>query len=83
MPDPFRFSVVVLDSAGNEIQRIGSYGNMDSRGPDSPVPEPEIALGWPIATVCAHGRVYVADLVNRRVVSVRLEHAVTAECQID
>jgi len=82
VPDVFRFSVRVLDAAGNEITHFGAYGNMDSRGPKSPVPTPAIAFGWPISVECAGGRVFVADLVNRRVVAVRLEHAVSEECPI-
>ena len=82
-PDVFRFSVRVLDAAGNEITHFGAYGNMDSRGAGSLVPTPKIPFGWPISVECAGGRVYVADLVNRRVVSVRFEHAATAECSIN
>jgi hypothetical protein len=81
VPDPLTlFSVLVLDRAGNRIARFGAFGNMDCRGPGSPVPEPEIALGWPTQVDCALGRVYIADLVNRRIVSVRIEHAAEAEC---
>jgi len=82
VPDVFRFRVYVLDSAGNEITHFGSYGNMDSRGPGSPVPSPEIAFGWPLSVECAGGRVFVADLVNRRVVAVKFEHAAEATCSI-
>jgi len=83
VPDVFQFCVVVLDSAGNEITRFGSYGNMDSRGPGSPVPEPEIPFGWPLSVECSGGRIFVADLVNRRVVAVRFEHAASAEIPIE
>ncbi len=82
VPDLFRFRVYVLDSNGNEITHFGSYGNMDSRGPGSPVPEPEIAFGWPLSTECANDRVYTADVVNKRVVAVKFEFAVTEECAI-
>ncbi len=34
-------SVNVLDANGNIVTRIGAYGNADSRGKDSPVPDPE------------------------------------------
>ena len=81
-PDPFRFSVSVLDGAGNEITRFGSYGNMDSRGSGSPVPVPEIPLGWPLSVECAGGRAFIADVVNRRLVAVKFEHAASAECKI-
>jgi len=83
VPDVFRFCVYVLDSAGNEITRFGSYGNMDSRGPKSPVPEPKIPFGWPLSVECSGSRVFVADLVNRRVVAVKFEHAASAEIPIE
>ncbi|MFP4056444.1 MAG: hypothetical protein ACLF0G_06210 [Candidatus Brocadiia bacterium] len=76
VPDVFRFCVVVLDAAGNELARLGTYGNMDSRGPGSPVPEPGLTFGWPLSVECVRERAYVADLVNRRVVAARLECAV-------
>jgi hypothetical protein len=55
---------------------------MDCRGEDSPVPQPEVTFGWPTQVDCALGRAYVADLVNRRIVSVRFEHAVSAEADL-
>ncbi|MFO8013999.1 MAG: SMP-30/gluconolactonase/LRE family protein [Phycisphaerae bacterium] len=83
VPDVFRFCVIVLDAAGNEVTRFGTYGNMDSRGPGSPVPAPALAFGWPLSVECARGRAYVADLVNRRVVAVDLAPAVRETCAID
>jgi hypothetical protein len=82
VPDPLTFSVLVLDTAGNQIARFGSFGNMDCRGEGSPVPQPEVTFGWPTQVDCARGRAYVADLVNRRIVSVRFEHAVSAESDL-
>ncbi len=82
VPDPFRFRVEVLDASGNQITHFGSYGNMDSRGPGSPVPEPEIAFGWPLWAVCGNDRVYVTDMTNGRFVAVSFQHAATAECTV-
>jgi len=56
--------VAVVDNAGNEILRFGYYGNPDSVGPQSPVPEPDVPLGGPMAVRSAQverGRLYVAD----------------------
>lgn len=75
VPDVFRFSIEVLDSNGNQIDRIGRYGNADSAGPGSPVPEPEIAFAWPGFVSVAGGRAFVSDPVNRRVSVIRFEHA--------
>ncbi len=65
MPDVHRFQVRVLGSDGGELSRFGSYGNMDDRGP-------EIRFGWPLAVQVSGNRAFVADLVNRRIVAVRL-----------
>jgi len=83
VPDPFRSCVHVLDASGNTITRFGSYGNMDSRGPGSRVPEPAIPLGWPLSVECAGGRAFIADLVNRRIVAVGFEHAAAGECAVE
>jgi len=82
VPDPFRFSVEMLDTNGNHIARIGRYGNADSAGPRSAVPEPAIAFGWPAFVAAGGGKVYVSDCVNRRVAMVRFEHAANAACAI-
>ena len=44
------------------------------------MPIPGIPSGWPLSAERAGGRVFVADLVKRRVVAVRLEFAAEAEC---
>jgi len=40
-PDLGRYRVGVLDTNGNLITTFGSYGNAESRGPDSPVIDPK------------------------------------------
>ena len=82
VPDVHRFSVQVLDAAGNQIGLIGSYGNMDNRGPKSDHPDPAIAYGWPLAVQVAGDRLYVADVVNRRVVVARLSCAASETCAV-
>lgn len=76
-PSAFYSSVEMIDSAGNRIARIGAYGNADSAGPKSKVPDPEIAFAWPTETDYAEfdGKLYVSDSVNRRVVVVKFEYA--------
>ncbi|MFH1022626.1 MAG: SMP-30/gluconolactonase/LRE family protein [Planctomycetota bacterium] len=80
VPDVARFSVRVLDSAGNELTRIGRYGNADSAGPGSKIPEPEIAFAWPAYVAATDEAVYVSDMLNRRVLRAKLVYALTAEC---
>lgn len=82
VPDIPRFSVRVLDSAGNQIAEIGSYGNMDNRGPKSDHPTPGIAYSWPLAAQVSDGVLYVADVTNRRVVAARLTAAASDTCDI-
>jgi len=81
-PDCFRFAVRMLDTAGNSIARIGSYGNMDSRGPGSPVPKPEIAFVAPRCVAVAGDSVYVSDPMNQRIVAVRLHWSAEADCTL-
>ena len=83
-PSVFYSSVEMLDAAGNRLARIGAYGNSDSAGPQSRVPDPEIAFAWP--TECdyaeADGKLYVSDSVNRRVMVVRFDAAASETCAI-
>ncbi len=81
-PDAARFRVVVLDTNGNEIGAFGQYGNQDSAGPGSAVPKPEIPLAWPTAVGVSDRAAYVSDLLNRRMVRVKLAHRQTATCAV-
>jgi hypothetical protein len=86
-PEIDRYSVAVLDTAGNVILRIGRCGNVDDGkpliadgGPPSPRPigGDEVALmhGAYVATQTDR-RVFVADIANYRVVSVKLDYHAT------
>jgi NHL repeat len=81
-PDLFRFRIYVLDTNGNEITHFGSYGNMDSRGAGSPVPTPEIPFAWPLSVECGNDKIYVADVINKRIVAAKFEFAASEECAI-
>ncbi len=65
LPDVFRSSVWMLDTAGNRIARIGRYGNADDRD--------GLHFAWPAFLDEADGRLYVSDSVNRRVTVVDFE----------
>ena len=85
IPNALTYSVRVLDNAGNEIAGIGYYGNADSRGSDSPVPQPEIAFGWPVAVSAGavdQGRLYVADMLNHRAVRVQTAWKAEEKCEV-
>ncbi|MEK7755204.1 MAG: hypothetical protein AAB654_24985, partial [Acidobacteriota bacterium] len=81
-PNVFRFSVEMLDPAGSPIARIGRYGNADSAGAGSALPEPEIPFAWPAFVSVARGKVYVSDTVNRRIVVVKFDHAAEEICDV-
>jgi len=75
LPNAITFSVTVLDNAGNRLVEFGHYGNFDARGPGSDEPSPAIPLGWPTNAAVAGDCVYVADVLNHRVVRVDLDFA--------
>ena len=82
-PDVFCFSVEMLDTDGNQLARRGRYGNSDSAGPGSKVPEPETGSGsfvFPAYVSANEGKVFVLDSVNRRVAVVSLQPTASAEC---
>ncbi|MCG3180236.1 MAG: hypothetical protein BIFFINMI_02594 [Phycisphaerae bacterium] len=83
-PEMDRYSVAVLDSAGNMVMRIGRYGNVDDGKPLNPTGGPpttrpiggdEVALmhGAYLATDTDR-RLFIADPGNGRVLSVKLEY---------
>ncbi len=82
VPDVFRFSVGVVDANGNELVRFGSYGNVDSAGPGSAIPEPAIPFAWCNAVAVGGGKVYVADRINRRIAVIRLTCAAEATAKV-
>ena len=79
-PDVFRFAVEVLDTNGNQIARIGRYGNSDSPMPRSGAPDPPIAFAFPAHVSVDGDKVFVMDSANRRLVVVTLDAAASAEC---
>ena len=86
-PEPQQYSVAVLDSGGNLITRVGRYGNVDDGRPTDPKggPESPRSLGgdevalFHAAFVGTHTdrRLYIADLGNARILSVRLNYHAT------
>ncbi len=82
VPDVFRFSIGVVDTAGNELARIGDYGNVDSAGPKSAVPEPAIPFASPNAVAAGEDRIFVADRKSRRIVVIDLKFAAEEMCEV-
>jgi DNA-binding beta-propeller fold protein YncE len=82
LPDVATFCVRVVDTNANRICRFGGYGNMESRGPGSPVPEPAIAFAWPQYVAVSDEAVYVSDVINRRIVRVKLAYRARKQCPV-
>jgi len=82
IPNAITFSVTVKDNAGNRMARFGHYGNFDARGAASAEPQPAIPLGWPTNAGAAGDHIYVADVLNHRVVRVDLDFAVTRKIAV-
>ena len=87
VPEMDHYSVAVLDTNGNLILRVGRYGNLDDGKPlvaggGSPnvrsIGGDEVALFHP-AFLAAHTdrRLFIADLGNARIVSVKLDYHAT------
>jgi hypothetical protein len=64
--------VTIADNSGNEILSFGDYGNADSRGPSSLIPGPAVPLIWPVGAAASDNYVYVTDLVNGRLVRLKM-----------
>jgi hypothetical protein len=65
VPAAHRNTVRMIDTAGNEILRIGRYGNMDATGPDIP-------LLFPAATALSKRHLYITEWRHARVLKVKL-----------
>jgi len=74
VPDPLTYSIWVFDENGNKISRFGEYGNMDSAGPGSKVPVPEIPLAYAFRLAVSDKAVYISDSQAQRVLKVRLDY---------
>jgi DNA-binding beta-propeller fold protein YncE len=75
LADVLTCRILVYDAAGNLLRTFGQYGNMDSAGPKSLLPKPELAFAWPISVCVSKRNMYVADVYNRRVTRVDLGFA--------
>jgi NHL repeat len=86
LPDVFRFSINVIDTAGNHLERVGHYGNVDDKpvvikgdgGPERAQPR----FAWPSFVAVCGDDLYVTDTVNRQVSVLKIKYAVTEECPV-
>lgn len=72
--------VTVIDNAGNEILHFGTYGNRDSMGglPGDIVPTKGVPLGFPNSVDATDNYIYVADMVNIRLLRLKKVFKLTA-----
>ncbi|MBL8027180.1 MAG: hypothetical protein JNL74_12250, partial [Fibrobacteres bacterium] len=81
-PNAVTNQVTIVDNEGNQLLQFGKYGNLDSRGvlpADLPsqqiITGTEIPLGWPTTVATSEDYIYVGDLVNCRLVRLKMSYA--------
>jgi len=76
--------VSVIDNAGNEILQFGTYGNRDSLGglTGDLVPTKDIPLGFPNSVDATDDFIYVADMVNLRLLRIAKKFKVEASAKV-
>jgi hypothetical protein len=68
-----KYSVQVIDcQTGRLVGEFGSYGNLDCQGPGSRFPHPELPFGTIAALSVWQDRLFVVDVLNRRIVKCRI-----------
>ncbi len=68
-----KYSVQVIDcETGKLVGEFGSYGNMDCQGKGSKYPHPELPFGTISALSVWKDRLFVVDVLNRRIVKCRI-----------
>lgn len=92
LPEVDRYSVLVVDSSGNEILRIGRYGNIEDglplikdKGPANPVSigGDEVAIMHAqMLALQSNKRLFISDLGNARVLSVLLNYHETKSLKV-
>jgi DNA-binding beta-propeller fold protein YncE len=68
-----KYSVQVIDcETGKLVGEFGSYGNMDCQGKGSKYPHPELPFGTISALTVWKDRLFVVDMLNRRIAKCRI-----------
>jgi hypothetical protein len=78
VPNGVTCQIYIADNAGNNLAVLGEYGNTDCRGrlsgPGEVKSTPAFPFGWPTSVGASEDFVYVADLVNARLVQVQMAY---------
>ena len=73
-----RYSVQVIScETGKLVGEFGSYGNMDCQGKGSKYPHPELPFGTISALSVWKDRLFVVDVLNRRIAKCRIVYGQT------
>jgi hypothetical protein len=67
IPSAFTCKVAVADNAGNDLAKVGRYGNVDD-------PLWEIPLAWPVGAAASEDYIYVTDMVNSRLMRLKMNY---------
>ncbi len=78
-PAAHRSTIRLIDTAGNELLRIGSYGNLDS-GPGGRLQEPNIPLRYPTAAALSKRYLYLTESDIARVLRVKMGYQQEEAC---
>ena len=74
-PNQLLFRVQVVDTNGNPITHFGGYGNAESQGPKSSIPDPEIGFTWLVGVGVTDKYIYMGDSHNRRLLRAKIKYA--------
>ncbi len=68
-----KYSVQVINcETGKLVGEFGSYGSMDCKGKGSAYPHPKLPFGTTSALSVWKDRLFVVDVLNRRIVKCRI-----------
>lgn len=76
VPAQHLYSIMVVDSNGNKIVRLGRYGNVDDTEADLKEKKDGLRFAWARTVAVTDTAVYVGDAANRRVLQAALRYAV-------
>ncbi len=82
VPAAHRNTIRMLDTAGNELLRIGRYGNLDS-GPNARLKEPNVPLRFPTATALSKRYLYAVEEDIFRVLRIKLGYEQVRDAKVE
>jgi len=91
VPDTFMYCIKAIDKAGNEIIRVGKYGNEDCSGGGGDkrlegtnmIIDPEIPLARPSGIAVYRDWLFISDMYAHRVMRCRLDYADKKETALE